>query len=176
MERKKVSSIKWSLFLHLAVALILSTSCSVIVNTLASHVEEAIWLKSVDNISEYYEIYNEYSKLFGGELSIPPTQLSKLSKTDAVIIEICDFAITWCSLIFTSLSVLIILTRFYKKRLKNKTIYDLKICNRDDFVALMHNIKNSKNYSTAILTDCFGKIRLVLDVYIYETCSIKRIF
>ena len=61
MERKKVSSIKWSLFLHLAVALILSTSCSVIVNTLASHVEDAIWLKSVDNISEYYEIYNEYS-------------------------------------------------------------------------------------------------------------------
>ena len=57
MERKKVSSIKWSLFLHLAVALILSTSCSVIVNTLASHVEDAIWLKSVDNISEYYEIY-----------------------------------------------------------------------------------------------------------------------
>lgn len=52
-----------------------------------------------------------------------------------------------------------------EKRLKNKTIYDLKICNRDDFVALMHNIKNSKNYSTAILTDCFGKIRLVLDVY-----------
>ena len=52
MERKKVSSIKWSLFLHLAVALILSTSCSVIVNTLASHVEDAIWLKSVDNISE----------------------------------------------------------------------------------------------------------------------------
>ena len=61
MERKKVSSIKWSLFLHLAVALILSTSCSVIVNTLASHVEDAILLKSVDNISEYYEIYNEYS-------------------------------------------------------------------------------------------------------------------
>ena len=71
-----------------------------------------------DNISEYYEIYNEYSKLFGGELSIPPTQLSELSKADAVIIGICDFAITWCSLIFTSFSVLIILTRFYKKRLK----------------------------------------------------------
>ena len=122
MERKKVSSIKWSLFLHLAVALILSTSCSVIVNTLASHVEEAIWLKSVDNISEYYEIYNEYSKLFGGELSIPPTQLSKLSKTDAVIIGICDFALTWRSLIFTSLSVLIILTRFYKKRLKKPLV------------------------------------------------------
>lgn len=122
MERKKVSSIKWSLFLHLAVALILSTSCSVIVNTLASHVEDAIWLKSVDNISEYYEIYNEYSKLFGGELSIPPTQLSELSKADAVIIGICDFAITWCSLIFTSFSVLIILTRFYKKRLKKPLV------------------------------------------------------
>ena len=51
-----------------------------------------------------------------------------------------------------------------EKRLKNKTIYDLKICNRDDFVALMHNIKNSKNYSTAILTDSKCNIRLVLDI------------
>lgn len=48
--------------------------------------------------------------------------------------------------------------------LKEKTIYDVKILSRDDFVSLMHNIKNSKDYSIVILTDGQGKIRMVLDI------------
>ncbi len=50
------------------------------------------------------------------------------------------------------------------KQLKEKNIYDVKILCRDDLVSLMHNIKNSHDYSTAILTDSMGKIRLILDI------------
>ncbi len=50
------------------------------------------------------------------------------------------------------------------KQLKEKNIYDVKILCRDDLVSLMHNIKNSPDYSTAILTDSMGKIRLILDI------------
>ena len=50
-----------------------------------------------------------------------------------------------------------------EKKLKEDSIYDLKILSRDDLVSLMHNIKNSKDYSIVILTDCQGKIRMVLD-------------
>lgn len=48
--------------------------------------------------------------------------------------------------------------------LKEKSIYDLKILSRDDFVSLMHNIKNSKDYSISILTDGQGKIKMILDI------------
>ena len=50
------------------------------------------------------------------------------------------------------------------KQLKEKNIYDVKILCRDDLVSLMHHIKNSPDYSTAILTDSMGKVRLILDI------------
>lgn len=51
-----------------------------------------------------------------------------------------------------------------EKQLKEKNIYDVKILCRDDLVSLMHHIKNSPGYSTAILTDCMGRVRLILDI------------
>lgn len=51
-----------------------------------------------------------------------------------------------------------------EKQLKDKSIYDVKILCRDDLVSLMHHIKNSPNYSIVILTDCMGKVRLILDI------------
>ena len=50
------------------------------------------------------------------------------------------------------------------KSIKEKSIYDVKINRRDDLISLMHNIKNSKDYSIAILTDSTGRIRMILDV------------
>lgn len=50
------------------------------------------------------------------------------------------------------------------KQLKEKSIYNVKILCRDDLVSLMHHIKNSPDYSTAILTDAMGKVRLILDI------------
>lgn len=50
------------------------------------------------------------------------------------------------------------------KQLKEKSIYDVKILCRDDLVSLMHHIKNRPDYSTAILTDAMGKVRLILDI------------
>lgn len=53
--------------------------------------------------------------------------------------------------------------RFYKM-MKKKSIYSMKILCRDDLVYLMHHIKNTQEYSTAILTDCMGKVRMILDI------------
>lgn len=50
------------------------------------------------------------------------------------------------------------------KKLNKKSIYDVKINNREDLVYLMHHIKNHKDYSTAILTDCIGQVRMILDI------------
>lgn len=51
-----------------------------------------------------------------------------------------------------------------EKSLKEKSIYDIKILSRDDLVCLMHHIKNSPDYSIAILTDSQGKIKTILDI------------
>ncbi len=48
--------------------------------------------------------------------------------------------------------------------LKEKSIYDVKILSRDDFISIMHNIKNSKDYSISILTDGQGKVKMILDI------------
>lgn len=50
------------------------------------------------------------------------------------------------------------------KMMTKKSIYDVKINRREDLVYLMHHIKNSPDYSTAILTDCIGKVRMILDL------------
>ena len=48
--------------------------------------------------------------------------------------------------------------------LKEKNIYDVKILSREDFANMMHNVKNSKDYSISILTDGQGRIKMVLDI------------
>lgn len=48
--------------------------------------------------------------------------------------------------------------------LKEKSIYDVKVLSRDDFISIMHNIKNSKDYSIAILTDGQGRVKMILDI------------
>ncbi len=50
------------------------------------------------------------------------------------------------------------------KIIKKKGIYNIKIKSRDDLVKLMHHIKNSKNYSIAILVDIQNKPCMVLDI------------
>ncbi len=51
-----------------------------------------------------------------------------------------------------------------EEKLKNKTLYDIKIYSRDDLVALLKQINNDKEYSIAILTDAKCNIRMVLDI------------
>lgn len=51
-----------------------------------------------------------------------------------------------------------------EEELKSKTLYDVKISSRDDLVALLKQINNDKEYSTAILTDVSSSIRMVLDI------------
>lgn len=51
-----------------------------------------------------------------------------------------------------------------EEKLKDKTLYDVKISNRDELVSILKQVQNEKEYSTAILTDCKCKIRMVLDI------------
>ncbi len=50
------------------------------------------------------------------------------------------------------------------KIVKKKAIYDIKITKREELVHLMNHIKNSKNYSTAIVVDAQNKPCMVLDI------------
>lgn len=51
-----------------------------------------------------------------------------------------------------------------KDKLKENSLYDVRISNRDELVAILKQIQNEKEYSTAILTDCKCNIRMVLDI------------
>ena len=51
-----------------------------------------------------------------------------------------------------------------KKVLNEKSIYDVKILSRDDLVSVLNAIKNTPDYSIAILTDSKGQIRMILDI------------
>lgn len=51
-----------------------------------------------------------------------------------------------------------------EEKLKDKTLYDIKISNRDELVALVRQMQNEKEYSVAILTDCKCKVRMVLNI------------
>lgn len=50
------------------------------------------------------------------------------------------------------------------QKLRKNTLYDIKISSRDELVALLKQMQNEKEYSTAILTDCKCNIRMVLDI------------
>ena len=51
-----------------------------------------------------------------------------------------------------------------KEKLKENSLYDVRISNRDELVAILKQIQNEKESSTAILTDCKCNIRMVLDI------------
>lgn len=51
-----------------------------------------------------------------------------------------------------------------ERELKSKSIYDVTINSRSDLVSLISIIKDSPNYSIAILTDAQGKTRLIMDI------------
>lgn len=50
------------------------------------------------------------------------------------------------------------------KKLKSKTLYDIKISCREDLVSILKQIQSEKEYSTAILTDGKCNIRMILDI------------
>ena len=51
-----------------------------------------------------------------------------------------------------------------RKVLNEKSIYYVKILSRDDLVSVLNTIKNTPDYSIAILTDSKGQIRMILDI------------
>ena len=77
MDIKKINSLKASLFIHLAVALVFSIVISFSAQNIAKHVKEEIWLKYID-VSELYEFQNEYSSKFGGMISVPQVVIKQI--------------------------------------------------------------------------------------------------
>lgn len=51
-----------------------------------------------------------------------------------------------------------------KGKIEENPLYNIKISNREELVALLKQMQNEKEYSIAILTDCKCNIRMVLDV------------
>lgn len=51
-----------------------------------------------------------------------------------------------------------------KEKLSRNSLYDIKISNRDDLVAILKDLQNDREYSTAILTDSKHNIRMVIDI------------
>lgn len=51
-----------------------------------------------------------------------------------------------------------------KEKTRENDLYNIKISNRDELVALLKQIQNEKEYSVAILTDIHCKVRMVLDI------------
>lgn len=50
------------------------------------------------------------------------------------------------------------------EKLKENTLFDIKISCRENLVAILKQIQNEKEYSTAIFTDTKCKIRMILDI------------
>lgn len=114
----KKKSIKTSLFLHLAMALIISLILSTVIKDRAYEAEQRIWLKYTEDKQELYEFQNEYSEKFGDIPPIPIGSTQSLSNGDKILIEILNLLQTWSMLIVSFGSVFIVLNRFYKCRLK----------------------------------------------------------
>ena len=114
----KKKSIKTSLFLHLAMALIISLILSTVIKDRAYEAEQRIWLKYTEDKQELYEFQNEYSEKFGDIPPIPIGSTQSLSNGDKILIEILNLLQTWSMLIVSFGSVFIVLNRFSKCRLK----------------------------------------------------------
>lgn len=111
------SKIKTSLFKYLVIALIISITLSIIVQSAAQTISDQLQLKYV-NLSELYEFQNKYSQQFEDFPWVPVVSPEKMTLQDRVIKELCDFISSWSILFFTFAGVFIALTLFYKRRLK----------------------------------------------------------
>lgn len=111
------SKIKRSLFKYLVISLTLSIILSVVVQGAARDISESIQLKYIDS-EKLYEYQNGYSQLFGDVPQIPNVPPENMTQPDRIVKELCDFASSWCILLFTFIGVFLSLTLFYKRRLK----------------------------------------------------------
>ena len=158
MDIKKINSLKASLFIHLAVALVFSIVISFSAQNIAIHVKEEIWLKYID-VSELYEFQNEYSSKFGGMISVPQVVNSEMDKADIFWVGMCEFIESWSVFILTFVSVYIALSMFYSKRFKKP----LKILNgsaeKIGRQELDFSVHYDKNDEMGQLCDAFEKMR-----------------
>ena len=109
------SKIKTSLFKYLVIALIISITLSIIVQSAAQTISDQLQLKYV-NLSELYEFQNKYSQQFEDFPWVPVVSPEKMTLQDRVIKELCDFISSWSILFFTFAGVFIALTLFYNVR------------------------------------------------------------
>ena len=51
-----------------------------------------------------------------------------------------------------------------REKLRKKSLYDIKIKDRDDLVSILKDLQNDKEYSIAILTDAKCNVRMIVDI------------
>lgn len=116
MEKIKMLSLRCTIILYMAVALIVSTILSLYLVSSAADIQENIWFKYIDK-----EAYGEGVKKESGNnyLAVIPRIRSKnMEEQDVLIVEVCDFIQTWGALFLSFGGCTIAILLFYRNKLK----------------------------------------------------------
>lgn len=122
MEKIKNLSVRKTILLYLSISLVVSFLLSAAVVGGASHVQEKIWWKYVDQ-EKYIEAQNG-ERGSGGEAIYYWTELPRpasfeMSKRDLFISELCDFLETYTILFLSVIASCAAVFLFYKHKLKH---------------------------------------------------------
>lgn len=114
-EKIRNLSIKKTILLYMAAALILSFLLSAWISRLASHTQLEIWRK-YQNDERYWELIER----FGGEyvIDVPRPPAGEMTSSDRTISELCDFLQTYTVLVLSMIGSCAAVFLFYKNKLK----------------------------------------------------------
>ncbi len=116
MEKIKNMSLKKTIIIYMAIALVASTVLSFGMTHYAVNVQENVWFKYI-NKEEYSEsVENESGNNY--LTSIPRIQPKYMSDQDVFIVEFCDFVETWGDLMISFLFCTIAVVCFYREKLR----------------------------------------------------------
>lgn len=116
MDKIRNLSIKKAILVYMVVSLIISFLLSALVVLTASHIQEQIWWKYVDQ-NEYFELAE--GKEFIYMVNVPRPTNMEMTRMDCFISEICDFLQTYFVLLSSIIGCCLTVFLFYRDKLKN---------------------------------------------------------
>lgn len=114
-EKIRNLSIKKTILLYMAAALILSFLLSAWISRLASHTQAEIWRK-YQNDETYWELIERFGAEFVIDVPRPPA--GEMTSLDRIISELCDFLQTYTVLVLSMIGSCAAVFLFYKNKLK----------------------------------------------------------
>lgn len=119
MDKIRNLSVRKTIILYMIISLVCSFFISALIVGIASHVQQRIWWKYV-NQDEYFEAVEGEQKgasYYSAEISRPPS--SEMSEMDHFISEaLCDFLQTYTVLILTIVGSCVSILLFYRHKLR----------------------------------------------------------